>query len=115
MLHEVFRPLDAALRDAALIYSGFPSIKDHERKPTKTHHSGLILGMNETHADKIKKTYKGTGFSPTIDVLGVYSGIEINTEDNLGSTDIEKYKTMCKQMMIAVPIAIDRFLDEKAV
>ena len=108
---KVFIGNDLKYRAEALVHFGIEgTLKETPEQTIARPDTAAVFSMQEKHNKKVQKIYKGTGFTPVIDVLSRYANGEIAPNTSALGGGREEYFKVFEQIMHDVPLALDKLL-----
>lgn len=111
MAMRIMRPIEAALRDAALYDIGLKY--NGKRTQTKACSDiSLVLGMEKKHVDHVNEIYSKEQNKPEITTITDYLGIDGEIPDSIGSTNPKTYFEIRDILSDLMPKVILKFKDE---
>lgn len=111
MAFRIMRPIEVALRDAALYNIGMRY--DGKRTQTVARDDvSLVLGMEQKHVDHINQIYSVSKHKPLISTLIAYAGVDGEIPDSIGNTDPAVYFEIRERLCDVMPKVVDRFKEE---
>ncbi|MBU4283647.1 MAG: hypothetical protein KJ968_00940 [Nanoarchaeota archaeon] len=111
---EIMRPIEAALRTAALYNKFNINLSDRKRCQTVVREDvSVILGMEERHVSFVKKMYEGGENTPTITTITRYAGFGGEIPVAFGKTNPKVYVDIGNKLEEIMPKVVLRFKEEK--
>jgi len=112
MAFRIMRPIEAALRDAALHDVGMK----YDGKRTQTivrDDVSLVLGMEQKHVDQINQIYEAEQNKPLFTTITGYAGVGGEIPDSVGNTDPSVYFGIRDRLCELMPKVVSRFKEEQ--
>jgi len=102
--------VEAMFRNMALFEVGLVAGGKYH-KPTEAKHNGLILPMAESNAKQVRTIYEGSSFSPRVEPLNVYAGLEGEVTNPFCQL-LPTYQATREDLMRSVPMSIEKAVQE---
>lgn len=103
--------IEAHFRNVALFEVGLVAAEKYH-KPTKPLHDGLILPMAESNAKQVCTIYEKSSFSPRVEPLNAYAGLEGDVTNPFCKL-LPAYQATLEDLLRSVPMSIKKAVQER--